>query len=79
VVHSFPDAEELAVWCAFTRIPADRVRNKRYVQAEPNAAGELPLHRDVRVRCEQARGRRYKRYAAGSLVPTTVPDAWTTT
>lgn len=33
--HSFPDAEELAVWCAFTRMPEDRIRNKRYVQAEP--------------------------------------------
>jgi len=34
-LHSFPDTEELAVWCAFTRMPADRVRNRRYVPAEP--------------------------------------------
>lgn len=33
--HSFPDPEELAVWCAFTRVPADRIRNQRYVPAEP--------------------------------------------
>jgi hypothetical protein len=30
-LHSFPDADELAVWCAFTRIPVDRIRNQRYV------------------------------------------------
>jgi hypothetical protein len=33
--HSFPDAEELDVWCAFTHMPANRVRNKHYVPAEP--------------------------------------------
>jgi hypothetical protein len=34
-VHSFPDPEELDVWCAFTHTPANRIRNKRYVEAEP--------------------------------------------
>jgi hypothetical protein len=34
-VRSFPDAEQFDVWCAFTRTPANRVRNKRYVEAEP--------------------------------------------
>jgi hypothetical protein len=34
-LHSFPDSEELDVWCAFTHTPANRVRNKRYVEAEP--------------------------------------------
>jgi predicted methyltransferase len=35
-VQSFPDAEQLDVWCAFTHTPANRVRNKRYVEAEPS-------------------------------------------
>lgn len=35
-LHSFPDAEQLDVWCAFTRTPANRTRNKRYVEAEPS-------------------------------------------
>jgi hypothetical protein len=34
-LHSFPDPEQLNVWCAFTRTPANRTRNKRYVEAEP--------------------------------------------
>ncbi|TMQ13327.1 MAG: hypothetical protein E6J91_18920 [Deltaproteobacteria bacterium] len=34
-LHSFPDAETLDVWCAFTRTPANRLRNKHYVVAEP--------------------------------------------
>jgi len=35
-VHSFPDAEQLDVWCAFTRMPSNRIRNKHYVEAEPS-------------------------------------------
>jgi hypothetical protein len=38
-VHSFPDPEELDVWCAFTRTPPNRIRNKHYVQAEPTPPG----------------------------------------
>jgi hypothetical protein len=34
-LHSFPDPEELDVWCAFTRTPANWIRNKRYVEAVP--------------------------------------------
>jgi hypothetical protein len=34
--HSFPDSEQLDVWCAFTHTPANRVRNKRYVEADPS-------------------------------------------
>jgi hypothetical protein len=37
--HSFPDSEELDVWCAFTQTPANRTRNKRYVEAEPTPPG----------------------------------------
>jgi hypothetical protein len=33
-VHNFPDAEELDVWCVVTRVPPNRIRNKRYVEAE---------------------------------------------
>lgn len=32
--HNFPDAEQLDVWCAFTRMPPNRIRNKHYVEAE---------------------------------------------
>jgi hypothetical protein len=35
-LHNFPDAEQLDVWCAFTHVPANRIRNKRYVEAEPS-------------------------------------------
>jgi hypothetical protein len=35
-LHSFPDAEELDVWCAFAHMPPNRIRNKRYVEAEPS-------------------------------------------
>ena len=34
-LYSFQTAEELDVWCAFAHVPANRVRNKRYVEAEP--------------------------------------------
>src|SRR5262249_42798655 len=34
--YSFPDAEQLDVWCAFASVPANRIRNKRYVEAEPS-------------------------------------------
>lgn len=33
-VHNFPDAEELDVWCVITRVPPNRIRNKRYIEAE---------------------------------------------
>lgn len=35
-LHSFPDAEEFDVWCAFTNMPPNWIRNKRYVAAEPS-------------------------------------------
>lgn len=38
-VHNFPDAEELDVWCVVTRVPPNRIRNKRYVEAEPTPPG----------------------------------------
>lgn len=34
LLHSFPDAEQLDVWCAFTHTPSNWIRNKRYVEAE---------------------------------------------
>lgn len=62
-VHSFPDAEEL--WCAFTHTPANRVRNKRYVEAEPTPPRRVPLHRDVRP----GRARRWLRRDVVRLRP----------
>ncbi len=34
--HNFPDAEQLDVWCALTHTAPNRIRNKRYVPAEPS-------------------------------------------
>lgn len=39
-IHSFPDSEELDVWCAFAHVPANRIRNRRYVEAEPSPPAE---------------------------------------
>src|SRR5262245_26560106 len=35
-VHSFPDSEQLDVWCAVAHLPPNRIRNRRYVEAEPS-------------------------------------------
>ena len=39
-VHSFPDTEQLDVWCAFARMPSNRIRNRHYVEAEPSPPAE---------------------------------------
>jgi hypothetical protein len=66
-VHSFPDSERLDVWCAFTRTPANRVRNKHYVEAEPTPPGRARrrLRRGVvRLRPLASYGRQGRRRPA---------------